>query len=1105
MPCVVCTSMPEPASIPLPHVYDRLKAVSSSLGRRYSEVAAVLQRQVSADELDTWARYCEHLAQSGWRAWESTEAFCRVSPFLLRQVGAPELWNWAEEGKVLARHAADVATAFFRAARVMAPRGRLDEMRDWTAGAHWYLQHYPAQPSLAVAYLQVSPQLYGRYPPAVYNLWQQLAQALARAGGNQARRFFDISRAFLEHDRLTDPGAAWDLALRVVPVSADLALQALQRYPDLVHRLGPHLMTLVRDIVFTLLASDVAQADTFLRLVSGTLSLVPAAAHRQALEWCEEIARVNPDGTLAFLQQAPDLMRRLPGDRLPHWITTGLDIAARNTLAAEAYFALESVTAQARLHELQGQVSFAEAKRVLQLYTEGFAGRPIDLRTTETMSAGLQRGEHDLPTSDGAALFVPAQVATFPQAHENFAVYKVAILHQLGFYACGTFAFTMTAYRQRLPQGRHVLPRDDTSANGEAGTALAQFFAAFEQPDLARHLFTILEDARIDATLARRYKGLRPDLERLMHHSLQQRPAVWELPLRQALLEGLLQATLGRRLSARVPPGLRVLLQRLTQRAEAVQAVAASVYDTANAVVDCYHLMTQIPRLALSELAPNVVAQLEALADGLPDDADLMSLADLFRQAGDGADTMPMLPEGTEPTEGVEPVPYRGEMKPELIQKKMQLQDLTEELEHLQDALSPIPPEILKELLEKGDVEITSLQDGELSATSGLFMTDLEGRDGQLSDALERHDKLQREIAALDAELLEEFGDLASHDPVFLYDEWDYLIQDYRREWCRLTETVLDEDGIDFVQETRQKYTDLLTLVRRQFQLLKPELFKKIKRLIDGEEIDLDSAIEALIDRRAGNLLSEKVYMRRHKRDRDVAAVFLLDMSASTDDEVPQLPDTSVPVEPEPEPPRRFDFSGFITEDDDTQPSLASRPPPSRRRIIDVEREALVLMAEALETLGDAYAVYGFSGYGRDQVDFFVAKEFREPYDERIQARIAAMKPHRSTRMGPAIRHAIGKLERQEARIKTLLMLSDGYPQDYDYGKDRKSKDYGIQDTMMALREAQLKGIRTFCITVDPSGHDYLREMCPDQQYLVIDDITALPDELPKVYRGLTT
>ena len=137
-------------------------------------------------------------------------------------------------------------------------------------------------------------------------------------------------------------------------------------------------------------------------------------------------------------------------------------------------------------------------------------------------------------------------------------------------------------------------------------------------------------------------------------------------------------------------------------------------------------------------------------------------------------------------------------------------------------------------------------------------------------------------------------------------------------------------------------------------------------------------------------------------------------------------------------------------------------------------------------TRAHAYAVYGFSGYGRDQVDFFVIKEFMERYDARVQGRIAAIKPHRSTRMGPAIRHAVHKFASQEARVKLLLLLSDGYPQDFDYGKDRKSKAYGIQDTAMALHESRLKGIQTFCLTVDPAGHDYLRAMCPDQQYLVL-------------------
>ena len=106
--------------------------------------------------------------------------------------------------------------------------------------------------------------------------------------------------------------------------------------------------------------------------------------------------------------------------------------------------------------------------------------------------------------------------------------------------------------------------------------------------------------------------------------------------------------------------------------------------------------------------------------------------------------------------------------------------------------------------------------------------------------------------------------------------------------------------------------------------------------------------------------------------------------------------------------------------------------------------------------------------------------------------------------MGPAIRHAAKRLVRTESRIKALIIISDGYPQDFDYGQDRNSKEYGVKDTMKALSEARQQGIQTFCLTVDPSGHDYLREMCPDQQYMIIQEIKQLPDELSKVYRSLT-
>ena len=499
------------------------------------------------------------------------------------------------------------------------------------------------------------------------------------------------------------------------------------------------------------------------------------------------------------------------------------------------------------------------------------------------------------------------------------------------------------------------------------------------------------------------------------------------------------------------------------------------MYDTAAAVLQAYRLLTQIPDDAGLTFTLNAADLLSALDLNLPDAADMLALADLFRAAGDAADragARAALPGGDALATGVEAVPYRGAVKPDAIEKKMRLSELEEALRR-HDGLSPLSPEALKALLENDGLDIRSLQRGEVNATTGLFVSNLQGRPAE-NDSTAHRETLRERADLLRAELRDTEAEPVRLPQTFHYDEWDYLIGDYRRAWCRLREMPLHDAGPDFVADTRRAYAELLAQVKRQFQLLKPEQFKTVKPLTDGEAIDLDSAVEAFVDRRAGHALADKVYARRDKHDRSVAAVFLLDMSASTDDKI-KNPDGSAA--------------------DDGEPP---------RRIIDVEKEALVLMAEALEALGDAYAVYGFSGYGRDQVDAFMVKSFDEPYDRRIQGRIAAIEPHRSTRMGPVIRHAAAQLGRQEARLKALILLSDGYPQDFDYGQDRKSKEYGLQDTAKALQEARFKAIHTFCITVDPSGHDYLRQMCPDRQYLVIDDMAALPQELPKVYRGLT-
>jgi nitric oxide reductase activation protein len=281
-------------------------------------------------------------------------------------------------------------------------------------------------------------------------------------------------------------------------------------------------------------------------------------------------------------------------------------------------------------------------------------------------------------------------------------------------------------------------------------------------------------------------------------------------------------------------------------------------------------------------------------------------------------------------------------------------------------------------------------------------------------------------------------------------------------------------------------------------------MLRRVKRLRSGEEVALDDAIEAVIDRRAGLTPSERIYQKRERRGRDVATAFLLDLSASTDEWVVKAPgEPGKAREPTLSASRASLYDIFARDVADAS-AREFRPSEGSKRVIDVEREALVIMAEALEGIGDEYAIYGFSGYGRDDVEFFPIKEFSEPYSERARCRIGALKPRKSTRMGPAIRHALDKLGATGSRLKVLILLSDGYPQDYDYGPDRTSRDYGLHDTAVALQEAKRRNIHTFCVTVDQAGNDYLREMCGGGNYLVVSRPNALPRVLPRVYSGLT-
>ena len=393
---------------------------------------------------------------------------------------------------------------------------------------------------------------------------------------------------------------------------------------------------------------------------------------------------------------------------------------------------------------------------------------------------------------------------------------------------------------------------------------------------------------------------------------------------------------------------------------------------------------------------------------------------------------------------------------------------------------APLSPEELKALLEAG-VEL-NIRQGKPDSLNpqGLYITDLDGK-------LPAHSDPDARLPENDTLVSTGRRRERQEALTFFYDEWDYHIADYRARWCRLREIMLSGDAGEFFAKTLGDYVALTPAIKAEFQRIRPEQYRLVRGLEDGEEFDLNAVITAVSDRRARLAPSPKVYTTKRQTERDVAALFLLDMSASTDEPVVPLPPTYGQDDP-----------------DDWLAAWKKKPvepQPKPRRIIDVTKEALVLMAEALEEIGDAYAVYGFSGQGRDNVEFYHVKSFTESLSPTIKGRIGAIEPKRSTRMGPAIRHSLEKLKDIACRVKLLVLLSDGFPQDMDYGTDRRSATYGIQDTMMALREADQAGVLTFCLTIDKAGHDYLRDMCAPSRYMVLEDVTSLPTELPKVYQ----
>jgi len=428
---------------------------------------------------------------------------------------------------------------------------------------------------------------------------------------------------------------------------------------------------------------------------------------------------------------------------------------------------------------------------------------------------------------------------------------------------------------------------------------------------------------------------------------------------------------------------------------------------------------------------------------------------------------------------------YQGLLYPELVEEVMALRIAREKeafrlalVQMANDSALKQPAQFIEKQADTNDPISRFSLDSQPDESEGFqFYLNLDGQPIMPPESVKSlMDSIIQDIGLIPEEYLVAAGDggykildddQSSHNPAetvwqgvyheegaFLYNEWDCYRKHYRKNWCVLREMDVHPQPESFVTKTLQRHRGLVIHLRRTFEVLRGEN-KLLKAQPNGEDIDLDALVKALAEAKQGFEMTHCVFTKMHKDERNIAVMFMVDMSGST--------------------------KGWINE---------------------VEREALVLLCEALEILGDRYAIYGFSGMTRKRCEIYRVKRFEEPYTNLVQQRISGMTPQDYTRMGVAIRHLTHLFQQIDARIKLLITLSDGRPDDYG---DKYRGTYGIEDTRQALIEAKREGIHPFCITLDTEAKDYLPHMYGAVNYIVIDEVRKLPLKVSDIYRKLTS
>ncbi len=696
-------------------------------------------------------------------------------------------------------------------------------------------------------------------------------------------------------------------------------------------------------------------------------------------------------------------------EAIPHITTENIDIWVRELLAQYENGGLHQVQVMMQdvqhfLPRLQGRkgVRLDEVRGKLQPYVNGLVGREMPI-----IAAGATY-------TDTHSIFVPPEIDFFADRDDAFFLYKFILSFQwasLKIGTIGTRGFENTTSKDIIHP-------------------LQIFFASAKDPLILMQMYHFFETVRAIAHLRRELPGL-------------------------------------------------------IKKYDHIASQLSSTIDTTEETAD---FITRLQHILLSGKAfnPDQTEIMQAVAEWV--DRCRKPSANVKTSQRGAKKVAALVAKDPEkyPCEG-EPLIFQGELRLKEVMAAIQKERAQQQqlfIETFASYLTNHPDFEAENQNDKDEKEIASAQadtttalimnnehDNEHDAQSQTpILIQLDGKDIELNEELaELVEEIVKDLGHLPAQYISSAVGKAGpsknipnvdnnavggpQQARFTYDEWDFRRKGYRKNWCVLVEKQLDVVRSTFAEDTMTKYRHQISMLKHQFEMLQTT-DRFVHRQKEGDDIDFDAVVESLSDAKAGYPPSDRLFIRLMKDQRDIAVLFLVDMSNSTE--------------------------GWVGK------SI---------------KEALILISEAMAMLNDRYGIYGFSGMRRLRCEVFPIKSLDQKYNSDIRQRIAGISPKEYTRMAPAIRHMISIFKKVDAKLRLLVVLSDGKPEDYD---DYKG-EYAIKDTRHALFEAKSEGIHPFCITIDKHAQTYMQHMYGPANYIFVDNLKRLPILMPEIYRTLTT